>query len=96
MTIRIYSSSLTRHIQIIIQKLVQRGHEVTVMRSAAYTDFIKNDIPDVSMFDFYVPYAPGMHLASMDEVLFASKLGHNDDISSFRRVQHKLKCRLRH
>lgn len=72
------------NMKIIIQKLVQRGHDVTVMRSHAYTDFIKNDLPNISMFDFYVPYEAGMHLRSMDQVLYASKLGHNDDISSFR------------
>ena len=68
-------------IQIIIQKLVERNHEVTVMRSAAYTDFIKNDMPSVNLFDFHVPYAPGMHLQSMDKVLWASKLGAAEDMS---------------
>ena len=35
-------------------------------------------MPHISMFDFYVPYAPGMHLASMDNVLWASKLGNKE------------------
>ena len=61
--------------------MVERNHEVTVMRSAAYTDFIKNDMPSVNLFDFHVPYAPGMHLQSMDKVLWASKLGAAEDMS---------------
>lgn len=69
------------NMKIIIQKLVERNHEVTVMRSAAYTDFIKNDMPSVNLFDFHVPYAPGMHLQSMDKVLWASKLGAAEDMS---------------
>lgn len=68
------------NMKIIIQKLVERNHEVTVMRSHAYTDFIKNDMPNVHVFDFYVPYDPGMHLQSMDKVLWASKLGASGDM----------------
>lgn len=51
------------------------------MRSHAYTDFIKNDMNNVNLFDFYVPYEPGMHLESMDKVLWASKLGAAEDMS---------------
>ena len=68
-------------IQIIIQKLVERNHEVTVMRSSAYTDFMKNDMPNVNWYDFYVPYAPGSHLQSMDNILWAAKLGAAEDMS---------------
>ena len=51
------------------------------MRSYAYTDFIKNDIPEVNYFDFYVPYEPGSHLESMDKVLYSIKLGNKQEIS---------------
>jgi len=69
------------NMKIIIGELVQRGHDITVMRSHAYTDFIKNDMNNVNLFDFYVPYEPGMHLESMDKVLWASKLGAAEDMS---------------
>ena len=51
------------------------------MRSSAYTDFMKNDMPSVNWFDFYVPYPPGMHLQSMDKILWAAKLGSAEDMS---------------
>jgi len=69
------------NMKIIIAELVNRGHDITVMRSHAYTDFIKNDMQNVNLFDFYVPYEPGMHLTSMDKVLWASKLGKNEEMS---------------
>lgn len=68
--------------KVIIKELVARDHDVTVMRSYAYTDFIKNDIPDVNYFDFFVPYEPGSHLESMDKVLYSIKLGNQDEIST--------------
>ena len=51
-------------IKIIIKELVKNGHQVTVMRSSAYTDFLKDDFDIVEYFDFYVPYEAGFHLKS--------------------------------
>jgi glucuronosyltransferase len=70
------------NMKVIIKELVARDHDVTVMRSYAYTDFIKNDMPDVNYFDFYVPYEPGSHLESMDKVLYSIKLGNQEEIST--------------
>lgn len=69
------------NMKIIIKELVKRDHDVTVMRSYAYTDFIKTDMPEVNYFDFYVPYEPGSHLESMDKVLHSIKLGNPDEIT---------------
>lgn len=71
------------NMKIIIQELINRDHEVTIMRSSAYTDFIKTDIPDASYLDFYVPYEAGHHLKSMDKVLSQVKLGNQEETSFF-------------
>ena len=53
------------------------------MRSSAYTDFIKIDIPEATYIDFYVPYEEGHHLQSMDKVLSQVKLGDPAESSFF-------------
>lgn len=42
------------YLQIIIKKLVENGHKVTVMRSSAYTDFLTDDFDIVKFYDFEV------------------------------------------
>ena len=42
---------------------------------------MKNDMPSVNWFDFYVPYPAGMHLQLMDKILWAAKLGSAEDMS---------------
>ena len=44
-------------IQIIIKELVANGHDVTVMRSTAYTDFLTDDFEIVEFFDFEVMFS---------------------------------------
>jgi hypothetical protein len=56
---------------------------VAIMRSSAYTDFIKIDIPEATYIDFYVPYEEGHHLQSMDKVLSQVKLGDPAESSFF-------------
>jgi len=71
------------NMKIIIKELISRDHEVAIMRSSAYTDFIKIDIPEATYIDFYVPYEEGHHLQSMDKVLSQVKLGDPAESSFF-------------
>jgi hypothetical protein len=71
------------NMKIIIKELISRDHEVAIMRSSAYTDAIKIDIPEATYIDFYVPYEEGHHLQSMHKVLSQVKLGDPAESSFF-------------
>lgn len=61
--------------KIIIEELHRRNHEIHVMQSSAYTDFLKDDFDKVTFIPFKVNFKSGFHLESHDRVIQSTKLG---------------------